>query len=114
VDVVTVDLQWTGGLTEARKIATMADGYAVPIAPHDCTGPVTLACSTHLVTSQPNGLVQETVRAFLRTWYRELVVGVPVVEDGVIAPADEPGHGVGLREDVPPDTWVRRVSRVRS
>jgi galactonate dehydratase len=111
VDVATMDLQWTGGLTEARKIATMADAYAVPIAPHDCTGPVTLACSTHLVTSQPNGLVQETVRAFLRTWYRDLVVGMPVVADGHIAPGEEPGHGVSLRADLPPDTWVRRVSR---
>lgn len=113
VDVATVDLQWTGGLTEARKIAALADSYAVPIAPHDCTGPVALACSTHLVTSQPNGLVQETVRAFLRTWYRELVVGVPVVENGLIHLGDEPGHGVSLREDLPPDTWVSRVSSRR-
>lgn len=111
VDVVTMDIQWTGGLTEARKIASLADSYAVPIAPHDCTGPVTLACSTALVASQPNGLVQETVRAFLRTWYRELVVGVPAVTDGLIAPSDEPGHGVSLREDLPVDTWLRRMSR---
>lgn len=111
VDVATLDIQWTGGLTEARKVAAMADSYAVPIAPHDCTGPVTLACSAHLVTSQPNGLVQETVRAFLRTWYRELVVGVPVVENGLIHLSDAPGHGVGLRDDLPPGTWVSRVSR---
>jgi galactonate dehydratase len=111
VDVATVDIQWTGGLTEARKVAEMAESYAIPIAPHDCTGPVALACSTHLVTSQPNGLVQETVRAFLRTWYRELVVGVPVIEDGLISPSDQPGHGVSLREDLPAGTWVRRVSR---
>jgi galactonate dehydratase len=110
VDVATMDIQWTGGLTEARKIAALADSYAVPIAPHDCTGPVTLACSTALVTSQPNGLIQETVRAFLRTWYRELVVGVPAVEDGRISPGDAPGHGVSLREDLPADAWVSRMS----
>jgi galactonate dehydratase len=110
VDIATLDIQWTGGLTEARKIAAMADSYAIPIAPHDCTGPVTLACSTHLLTSQPNGLVQETVRAFLRTWYRELVVGVPVVEDGHIHLRDWPGHGVTLRDDLPSDIWVRRKS----
>jgi len=110
IDVATLDIQWTGGLTEARKLAALADSYAIPIAPHDCTGPVTLACSTHLLTSQPNGLVQETVRAFLRTWYRELVVGVPVVEDGLIHLSDTPGHGVSLRDDLPPGTWVSRVS----
>lgn len=110
VDVATVDIAWTGGLTEARKVATLADSYAVPIAPHDCTGPVTLACSAHLLSSQPNGLVQETVRAFLRTWYRELVAGVPVVEDGLIHLGDAPGHGVSLRDDLPTGTWVSRVS----
>jgi L-alanine-DL-glutamate epimerase-like enolase superfamily enzyme len=111
VDVATVDIQWTGGLTEARKVAALADTYGVPVAPHDCTGPVTLACSTHLVTSQPNGLVQETVRAFLRTWYPELVTGLPVVEAGTIRLGDAPGHGVSLRDDLPDDAWVRRSSR---
>lgn len=110
IDVATLDIQWTGGLTEARKLSAMADSYAIPIAPHDCTGPVTLACSAHLLSSQPNGLVQETVRAFLRTWYRELVVGVPVVEEGLIHLSDTPGHGVSLRDDLPPGTWVSRVS----
>jgi L-alanine-DL-glutamate epimerase-like enolase superfamily enzyme len=42
VDVVTVDVGWTGGLTEARKVATLADAYGVPVAPHDCTGPIAL------------------------------------------------------------------------
>jgi galactonate dehydratase len=32
VDVVTVDVQWTGGLTEARKVAALADLYGVPVA----------------------------------------------------------------------------------
>ena len=50
---VTADVQWTGGLTEARRIATLADTFGVPIAPHDCTGPVTFAACVHLVVSQP-------------------------------------------------------------
>jgi galactonate dehydratase len=98
VDVVTVDVGWTGGLTEARKVATLADAYGVPVAPHDCTGPVAFATCVHLVLSQPNGLIQETVRAFLRTWYGELVTGLPVVQDGHIGLPREPGLGVRLRE----------------
>jgi galactonate dehydratase len=111
VDVVTVDVGWTGGLTEARKVATLADAYGVPVAPHDCTGPVALAACLHLVLSQPNGLVQETVRAFLRTWYAELVTGLPAVEDGHVAAPTAPGLGVRLREDLAdrPDV-VRRVT----
>jgi galactonate dehydratase len=112
VDVITVDVGWTGGLTEARKVATLADAYGVPVAPHDCTGPVALAACAHLVLSQPNGLVQETVRAFLRTWYGELVTGFPVVQDGHISPAHEPGLGVRLREGLgeQPDVQ-RRITR---
>jgi L-alanine-DL-glutamate epimerase-like enolase superfamily enzyme len=109
VDVVTVDVQWTGGLTEARKVATLADTFAIPIAPHDCTGPVSFAACVHLVASQPNGLVQETVRAFLRTWYPEFATGLPVVADGVVRPPRQPGHGVRLQEGVEdrPDVRVR-------
>jgi L-alanine-DL-glutamate epimerase-like enolase superfamily enzyme len=109
VDVVTVDLQWTGGLTEARKIAALADAYGVPVAPHDCTGPVTLAACVALTCSQPNGLIQETVRAFLRGWYAELVEGVPEVVDGWAAPGRDPGHGVRLHADL--GDVVRVVSR---
>jgi len=113
VDIVTADVQWTGGLTEARRIATLADTFGVPVAPHDCTGPVTFAACVHLVASQRNGLIQETVRAFLRTWYRELVEGLPEIVDGHIAPSRQPGFGVRLvpglteRADV-----ARRTSRL--
>lgn len=100
IDILTLDLQWTGGLTEARKVATLADAYSVPIAPHDCTGPATLAACVHLSHSQPNSLVQETVRAFLRTWYMELVTGLPEVNDGHVKASPVPGHGVKLTDEV--------------
>ncbi|MBV8566740.1 MAG: mandelate racemase/muconate lactonizing enzyme family protein, partial [Methylobacteriaceae bacterium] len=38
--VIMLDLSWCGGLSEARKIASMAEAWHLPIAPHDCTGPV--------------------------------------------------------------------------
>jgi len=109
LDVITVDVQWTGGLTEARKVATLADAYGVPIAPHDCTGPATLAACVHLITSQPNGLIQETVRAFLSTWYDQLVTGLPVVNDGEIRTNDAPGHGVKLRQGLAESSQVERM-----
>ena len=55
--VVMLDLSWCGGLSEARKIAAMADAWHLPVAPHDCTGPVVLAASTHLALNAPNALV---------------------------------------------------------
>lgn len=100
IDVATLDITWCGGLTEARKIASLADAFAVPIAPHDCTGPVALSACSALVQSQPNGLIQETTRSFLNTWYAQLAEGFPVVRDGRLVTSSTPGHGVSLREDL--------------
>lgn len=111
VDVATFDIGWTGGITEAAKIASLADAYSVPIAPHDCTGPVSLAVATHLVCSQPNGLVQETARSFIRTWYDDLVEGIPVVAGGEVRLPTTPGHGVRLRDDLE-DLAATRISRL--
>jgi L-alanine-DL-glutamate epimerase-like enolase superfamily enzyme len=108
VDVATLDIGWTGGLTEAVKIASLADAYSVPIAPHDCTGPVSLAVSTHLVCSQPNGLIQETARSFLRTWYADLAEGYPSPTADEIALPTTPGHGVRLHEGLGP-TQISRL-----
>ena len=63
--VVMVDLGWTGGLTEGRKIAAMADACHRPVAPHDCSGPVGFVAAIHLSFSQPNALIQQSARAFL-------------------------------------------------
>jgi galactonate dehydratase len=109
IDVATLDPQWTGGLTEARKVASMADAYGIPIAPHDCTGPASLAACTHLTLASPNGLIQETVRAFLHTWYDELVEGLPEITDGRITISDAPGHGVRLRPGLAESNQVERT-----
>ena len=36
------DIIRTGGISEMKKIATMAEAFFVPISPHDATGPITL------------------------------------------------------------------------
>jgi galactonate dehydratase len=96
VGIIMLDLSWCGGLTEARKIAGMAEAYKLPIAPHDCTGPVVWTASTHLALAAPNALIQESVRAFYTGWYRELVDELPRVENGFISLGDRPGHGLDL------------------
>ena len=108
--VAMVDVCWTGGLTEARKIAALAETYHRPFAPHDCTGPVGFAAAVHASFSQPNTLIQESVRAFYSGWYRELVTALPVVQDGFVLPMDGPGLGTELLPAVfeRPDLSVRR------
>jgi len=95
--IVMPDIVWCGGLTEARKIAALADAYHRPVAPHDCTGPVAFNAAVHLSLSVPNALVQESVRAFHAGWYRELVTEVPTIADGYIVPPEGPGLGTDLQ-----------------
>lgn len=98
--VAMLDLSWCGGLSEARKIAAMADAWQLPVAPHDCTGPVVWAASTHLSLHAPNALVQESVRAFFTGWYKELVTELPLVENGMISLNSKPGLGLELLPDL--------------
>ncbi len=98
--VVMLDVAWCGGLSEARKIAAMAEAWHLPVAPHDCTGPVVLAASTHLSLNAPNALVQESVRAFYRGWYRDLVTALPEVRNGWITVPPGPGLGLELNPDL--------------
>lgn len=98
--VVMLDISWCGGLSEARKIAAMAEAWHLPVAPHDCTGPVVLGASTHLSLNAPNALVQESVRAFYKTWYRDLVTALPQVKNGMITVPPGPGLGMELNPEI--------------
>ncbi len=98
--VVTVDTTWGGGLTNAKKVADLAAAYGVPVAPHDCTGPVALTACAHLSVSATNVLVQETVRAAYLGWYDTLVEGGPLISRGRLKPPENPGLGVRLLPDL--------------
>jgi galactonate dehydratase len=112
VDVVMLDLSWCGGVGEAKKIATLAEAWARPVAPHDCTGPVVLTASVHLSLNCPNTLVQETVRAFTSGWYGEVLTNLPPIRDGFVYPMDGPGLGTRLQpERLAAADCERRVTR---
>lgn len=98
--IAMVDLCWTGGLTEGRKIAALADTLHKPFAPHDCTGPVGFGAAIHASFSQPNTLIQESVRLFYTGWYKELVTELPIIRDGHALPMEGPGLGTDLLPSV--------------
>ncbi len=100
VDVVMFDPVWAGGISECRNIAALAHAAHLPVAPHDCLGPVEFMAAVHLSIHLPNTLVQESVRAFWTGWYRELVTVVPEVVDGHIAAPGGAGLGTALRPEV--------------
>ena len=116
VDVVMLDLAWCGGLTEGRKIAALAEAHAKPLAPHDCTGPVTLMAGLHLALHAPTAIFQEVVRATLATWYRDLVTDLPVLRAGMAQAPTAPGLGTALLPEVAqrPDVVIREAGTPRA
>lgn len=96
LDIVMLDLAWCGGLTEGRKIASLAQVYGKPIAPHDCTGPVTLVAGLHLAMHAPTAIFQEVVRATLATWYQDIVTELPIIKDGMVLAPTAAGLGTTL------------------
>lgn len=109
LDYVMLDLSWCGGITEAKKIAALAEAYQKPIAPHDCTGPVVLMASLHLGLSCNNAIFQEVVRAYLADFYGNLVDTLPIVENGYLLPPTGDGLGTSLSDKLRsrPDTQTR-------
>jgi galactonate dehydratase len=109
VDYVMLDVSWVGGLSEARKIANLAETWHRPVAPHDCTGPVVLVASLALALSAPNAVFQEVVRAYYTGWYREISTELPRIEGGYAYPMAGPGLGTALAPGVKrrPDATVR-------
>jgi galactonate dehydratase len=112
-DYVMLDISWCGGLSEAKKIATMAEAFQRPVAPHDCTGPVVFAASIHLSLNLPNAIFQESVRAYYSSWYRDLVTVMPHIADGHIHPFEGAGLGLELSPFVlnNPSAVIRRTGR---
>jgi len=99
-DIVMLDPTWTGGITESHKIGSLVDTFGLPVTMHDCTGPFTLLAGVHLALAAPNATYQETVRAYIRTWYRDVVPHSVTIENGFILPPTEPGIGTSLLPDV--------------
>lgn len=108
---VMFDVTWCGGLTEARKIAAMADAYQLPVAPHTAGGPLLFYASTHLTTAATNVWIQESCQRFYeRDW--------PAMLENPIAPAGgtiTAPEGPGLGMEIKKETWehpaaIRQIS----
>jgi galactonate dehydratase len=59
IAVVQPDVSHAGGISEARRIAAMAEAWDVALAPHCPLGPIALAASLQVSFSSPNFLIQE-------------------------------------------------------
>ena len=100
VDFVMPDLGWVGGISEAKKIATMAEAFHLPLAPHDCTGPIVYTASCHLSLNAPNAVFQESVRALYTGWYTKVVEHLPTMKNGMLAVPSGCGLGTRLKKEI--------------
>jgi galactonate dehydratase len=59
IDVVQPDCGYTGGITQMKKIATLAEAYYVPLAPHCTQSYLGMTASFHVIASVPLFLIHE-------------------------------------------------------
>lgn len=59
VDILQPDVAHTGGITQMRKIATLAEAYYTPLAPHCTCSYLGVSASLHAVAATPLFLIQE-------------------------------------------------------
>jgi galactonate dehydratase len=61
-DYIMPDVTWAGGISELKKIATMAEAYYIPVSPHDASGPINVVAGAHVMMTVPNFYRLETSR----------------------------------------------------
>ncbi len=100
VDFIRMHVSQMGGITPARSVTCLADGFGVRTAWHGPgdTSPVGHAANLQLDLWAPNFGIQE--------WYRPseldyaMFPGLPTVSDGYLYPNDLPGLGIDIDTDL--------------
>ena len=111
VDIIQPDIQKTGGLSEGRKIANLAQTYYVPIAPHCVVSPIGMMSTAHMCATVPNFLCCEWHWINFPDLWKNWVKEGEIIQKGYVTVTDKPGLGVEMNEDVakkamvPGTTW---------
>jgi galactonate dehydratase len=97
--IIMPDIAWCGGITEARKMANAAETYYLPVAFHNCGGPVVHFASWHLAMATPNLKILETVRRHYGDRFLPIVTATGIPQDGALGIPPGPGLGIELRPE---------------
>jgi len=97
--VIQPDLTHCGGLSEARRIAGMAEAYRVALAPHNPQGPISTAASIEFGFATPSYIICESVHNDV-PWRHDIVSGeLRIKKQGRLAlPTQKPGLGIEINE----------------
>jgi D-arabinonate dehydratase len=96
VDIVQPDLAWSGGFSECRRIAALAQAHHLMVAPHAFASAVTLAASLHFAASIPNGVLVEFDQNPNGLRDELLTDPIAIDGDGMIRLPERPGLGIEL------------------
>lgn len=106
IDIIQPDIAHSGGISETKKIATMAEAYDVGVAPHCPLGPLAFAASLQIGFSTPNFVVCEmSWKMHYNTDGFDLFTymlnpEVFTVNNGAIDLLTAPGLGIELNEEL--------------
>lgn len=97
--VIQPDITHCGGLSEARRIAAMAEAYRVSLAPHNPQGPVSTAASLEFGFATPSYIICESVHNDV-PWRQDVVSESFTVEKKgrLVRPSNRPGLGIEINE----------------
>ncbi|KAF8587428.1 enolase C-terminal domain-like protein [Ramaria rubella] len=105
VDIVQPDVSHAGGISETRRIASLAETYDVGFAPHCPNGPIALAASFAMDANAPNFVIQESSIGIHYNEGADLLTYVKNPEmfdvtDGMVSVPHGPGIGVEINEEL--------------
>ena len=99
-DIVNPDLRNCGGFLETKRVADLADSFALPMATHNTGSQVHTWANCQWAASIRDFLCCETITG-AGGWMDELLVlDGPYIEGGFVRVTDKPGLGIELNSDV--------------
>jgi galactonate dehydratase len=112
VDIIQPDVSHAGGITECKKIASMAEAYDVALAPHCPLGPIALAACLQVDATAHNAFIQEQSLGIHYNQGSDLldyIVDKSVFEykDGYVSIPQGPGLGIEINEE-----FVRKQAEI--
>lgn len=97
-DYIQPDISHAGGIMELKKIASVAETYYIPFAPHNPSGPVANAATLQLAACCPNFSILEIMYSDV-DWRKDVTNEALEYKDGYITIPDKPGLGIEIDEE---------------
>ena len=89
------DVCWTGGISELKKISSMAETYYVAVTPHNAMGPIQIVAGAQTMMTVPNFYRLEIASRWVPA-YNDAINPPLDIRDGTLHLSDRPGLGIEL------------------